>query len=150
MDTEERHKSELGWWVRSVQGTYAAEGAWCLTLVACMRYGALRVYWGGIVACAIRRCESRATLHRLVLNKPNRNCPQDWELFAFAVTKFRVRLQTVEGCSFMFQILWSDLSSLSPLFFCDSRYDLTQLYMGSEGTLGVICEVVVRVNPIPK
>jgi len=29
-------------------------------------------------------------------------------------------------------------------------YDLTQLYMGSEGTLGVICEVVVRVNPIPR
>jgi D-lactate dehydrogenase (cytochrome) len=31
-----------------------------------------------------------------------------------------------------------------------SRYDLTQLYMGSEGTLGVIVSLVVRVRPIPR
>ena len=28
-------------------------------------------------------------------------------------------------------------------------YDLNALYMGSEGTLGIICELVVKVWPLP-
>ena len=42
------------------------------------------------------------------------------------------------------------IRSRQPVRKSATGYELTQLFAGSEGTLGVICEVIVKVMPLPK
>ena len=43
--------------------------------------------------------------------------------------------------------IWSDLKGLRK---DNTGYDLKQLFMGAEGTLGIISTVVLRLNPMPR